>query len=149
MNGCIPDLPLRLPTPARPTPDSIAGTWIGFACKPGYELPLYEQAYYRLILERDGTGLCAFTGIRYLGEEKVRLYQVSRLRFLGGHAIEIDLKPTGANANPITMMGTATYGSLHLEVSDGTTDGWRGHALFQRESEVESNIEAIKKRMNE
>jgi hypothetical protein len=115
------------------TIDKVAGAWIGFNSDDVY--------YYRLILNTNGTGMCANTFVRNPAE----LYRVTKWT-LEDYAIDITLEPVDSDAEPIWMKGTTTGGHLNLEIG-GKNNEWTRKLKLYRETEVLANYERVKARM--
>lgn len=118
----------------QPTVSELSTVWVGWAD---------SLHYFRLQLAEDGTGLCGFyERIR----SSSRLYEITKWT-LKGYDIEIVLKPIDPDAWPVTMKGTATPSSLHIQFGDGRKNGWRAKGTLEQERFIESAMESAKKRM--
>jgi|ERR1041384_786942 hypothetical protein len=120
----------------QPTVGELSTVWVGWAD---------TMHYFRLQLAADGTGLCGFYERI---DNSSSLHEITKWT-LKGYDIEIILKPIDTNAWPVTMKGTATPGTLYLELGDGRKNGWRAKGTFEHERFIESAMESAKKRMQD
>ena len=116
-----------------PKIEDISDTWIG-PC----ENDLY---YFRLTLERDGTGLCS----KAWTDQPAQLYKVTKWT-LKEYDIEIELTPIDSEAEQIWLKGTADGWHLNLEFG-GMKNDWKRKLMLSRESSLIERMERVKKRM--
>ena len=127
--------------PAPPAMDQVAGVWCGYT---GDELD-----FYRLELNKDGTGWCASAYLpdTILYSYGVHLYRIQKWG-LDKRIISFALTPTSTKSEPIYLKGNASSHILRLKVG-GTSLKWSRDLVMRPESNFEipnkDTKEAIKK----
>ena len=127
--------------PSPPTVDHVAGLWCGYT---GDEL-----AFYRLELNKDGTGWCASvhlpdTCLYSCGTHQYRIQKWE----LDQRRISFVITPMTASSEPIYLKGRASSHLLQLEVG-GASIKWSRSLVMRPEKNFtipnRDTIEAIKK----
>ena len=108
-----------------PTVDQVAGIWCGYTSD--------ELAFYRLELNKDGTGWCASVHLpnTCLYKYGTHQYRIQKWE-LDQRRISFVLTPDTTSSEPIYIKGVASSSLLRLEVG-GTSNKWSRNLVMRPE----------------